>query len=72
MYLPFFACKAKCEPNVADKQNTHNMTMAVQGIVNILIKDDTTIKTASWFKFMPKLHKLICFAIDKISPDTFS
>lgn len=35
MYFPFFACKAKCIIYVADKQNAHNMTMAVRGIVQL-------------------------------------
>lgn len=35
MYFPFFACEAKCELDVADKQNAHSMTMAVRGIVEL-------------------------------------
>lgn len=36
MYFPFFACKAKSgtgELNVADKQNTYSINIAVQSII---------------------------------------
>jgi hypothetical protein len=37
MYFPFLTCEVKCGAaalDVADRQNVHNMTMAVRGIVD--------------------------------------
>jgi hypothetical protein len=38
MYLPFLTCEVKCGAaalDIADRQNTHSMTLAVRGIVEL-------------------------------------
>jgi hypothetical protein len=38
MYFPFLTCEVKCGTtglDIADRQNTHSMTLAVRGIVEL-------------------------------------
>jgi len=38
MYFPFLTCKVKCGAialNVADRQNTHSITLVVRGVIDL-------------------------------------
>ncbi|KAF7520289.1 hypothetical protein G7054_g12825 [Neopestalotiopsis clavispora] len=67
MYFPFLACEVKCGAaalDIADRQNTHSMTLAARGIVELfrVVKREENI----YDTWVPEHFKRICSAIDEL------